>query len=308
MSKTKFIILILFIINLSSINCANNKERQRKKNYTEIATNEELQKLSQEIFELDTTNILSKLHVNYQGRFRSLNLTDDLAPEPLLTYENELTELDTIKHMIMMYDNYERNSSVNEIVTDDERQEEKNFINSLLSTAVMKKTINFLESKNLVGSSEDEHYTLLHSIWFGLYPRNKGTHATSSGFEHVFLSELKKKKTIGLHSWIYMAMMEKSGELDYKGWIDRVDLGDKAVILTIKLAVNGYRKNLSSIIIGTPPELEFALFTLCFKTRANRKCPLSYNDIEFNVNTYSIVHKNNKLVGTAYADIKENVS
>ena len=70
------------VINLNSIDCARNKERLRKKNYTEIATNEELQKLSQEIFELDNTNILSKLHVNYQGRFRSLNSTDDLAPEP----------------------------------------------------------------------------------------------------------------------------------------------------------------------------------------------------------------------------------
>jgi len=83
-----------------------------------------------------------------------------------------------------------------------------------------------LESKNLVGSTEDDHFSLLHSIWFDLYPRNKGTNATSSGFEHVFLSEIKKKKTIGLHNWIYVAMMEKSGQLDYKGWIDRVELGD----------------------------------------------------------------------------------
>jgi len=80
------------------------------------------------------------------------------------------------------------------------------------------------------------------------------------------------------------------------------------VILSVKLAVNGHRKNLSSIFIGTPPELEFALFTLCFKTRANRKCPLSYNGTKFNVNAYSLVHKNKKLVGTAYADIKEDVS
>jgi len=70
------------VINLNSISFAKNKERKYKKNYTEIATNEELQKLSQEIFELDNTNILSKLHVNYQGRFASNNSTDDLAPEP----------------------------------------------------------------------------------------------------------------------------------------------------------------------------------------------------------------------------------
>ena len=70
------------VVNLNSISCGKSKERKYKKNYTEIATNEELQKLSQEIFELDNTNILSKLHVNYQGRFQSHNSTDDLAPEP----------------------------------------------------------------------------------------------------------------------------------------------------------------------------------------------------------------------------------
>lgn len=74
-------LILITVINLSSISCAKNKERKYK-NYTEIATNEELQKLSQEIFELDNTNILSKVHVNYQGRFQSLNSTSDLAPEP----------------------------------------------------------------------------------------------------------------------------------------------------------------------------------------------------------------------------------
>lgn len=84
----------------------------------------------------------------------------------------------------------------------------------------------FLESKNLVGNTTADHFTLLDTMWFELYPRNKGTNATSSGFEHVFLSEIKKGKVIGFHNWIYFGFMEKSGVLDYKGWLNKVDLGN----------------------------------------------------------------------------------
>lgn len=49
---------------------------------------------------------------------------------------------------------------------------------------------------------------------------------TSSGFEHVFLSEIKRGKIIGLHNWIYFAEAEKRGQLNYKGWMKVVDLGE----------------------------------------------------------------------------------
>jgi hypothetical protein len=40
--------------------------------------------------------------------------------------------------MHMLYDNYERNTSIEEIVTDEEMSEERDFINALLQTAVMR--------------------------------------------------------------------------------------------------------------------------------------------------------------------------
>lgn len=39
--------------------------------------------------------------------------------------------------MISMYDNYERNSSVDELKTDDEMREESELIQALLDTAVI---------------------------------------------------------------------------------------------------------------------------------------------------------------------------
>lgn len=48
----------------------------------------------------------------------------------------------------------------------------------------------------------------------------------SSGFEHVFLSEVKNGTVMGLHNWIYLSEVEKSGDLDYKGWSKKIDLGN----------------------------------------------------------------------------------
>jgi hypothetical protein len=84
----------------------------------------------------------------------------------------------------------------------------------------------FLESKSLVQNHTESHFCLLKRLWFDLYPRGKGRNATSSGFEHVFLAESKKKKLIGFHNWVYFAAMERSGALNYKGWERIIDLGD----------------------------------------------------------------------------------
>lgn len=82
----------------------------------------------------------------------------------------------------------------------------------------------FLEEKKLLSNDSAEHFTLLKTLWFDFYPRNKGTNSTSSGFEHVFLTEIKKGKIIGTHNWIYFAHLEKIGELNYKGWLRYFEL------------------------------------------------------------------------------------
>lgn len=83
----------------------------------------------------------------------------------------------------------------------------------------------FLEQKKIVTKDPKDHFKLIKELWFDFYPRNKNTTKTSSGFEHIFLAEVKKGKVIGLHNWIYFAEAEKLGALDYKGWIKQVDLG-----------------------------------------------------------------------------------
>lgn len=76
--------------------------------------------------------------------------------------------------------------------------------------------------------------TKLKDIWFTLYTR--GSHkVSSSGFEHVFVGELKDGKVSGFHNWISYMKQEKSDLLDYKGYIRVLNLNGKVsgVIVTL---------------------------------------------------------------------------
>jgi hypothetical protein len=55
----------------------------------------------------------------------------------------------------------------------------------------------FLEDHKIVSSNYTDHFDMIKTLWFDFYPRNANTTVTSSGFEHVFLSEVKRGKIIG---------------------------------------------------------------------------------------------------------------
>lgn len=57
----------------------------------------------------------------------------------------------------------------------------------------------------------------IRTLWFGLYSRGSGP-AGSSGFEHVFIGEWKKKEVDGLHNWRRYYLLEKAGQINYYGW------------------------------------------------------------------------------------------
>lgn len=59
-------------------------------------------------------------------------------PFSLLTVSDEINQHETVRKLKILYDNFEANSSIDEIVTDEEIAEETEFISSLLQTSVMK--------------------------------------------------------------------------------------------------------------------------------------------------------------------------
>lgn len=66
----------------------------------------------------------------------------------------------------------------------------------------------------------------LKLIWFTPYKRG-GRHLASSGFEHVFVGEVKNSKVSGFHNWLSFLKEEGEGDLDYKGYLKKLDFGNK---------------------------------------------------------------------------------
>jgi poly(U)-specific endoribonuclease len=97
---------------------------------------------------------------------------------------------------------------------------------------------------------------MLHKIWFQLYGRSRGGREDSSGFEHVFIGEVKGGKVSGFHNWIQLYMEEKKGTLDYRGYIKPRSHNDAATndddhILTLQFAWNGVEKAVGTSFMGT---------------------------------------------------------
>lgn len=74
------------------------------------------------------------------------------------------------------------------------------------------------------------HRDLLKTIWFSLYSRGNGR-IGSSGFEHVFLSEIKNGTISGLHNALYFNEEEKKGNVNYKGYLKTIDFGNVSILI-----------------------------------------------------------------------------
>lgn len=66
----------------------------------------------------------------------------------------------------------------------------------------------------------------MDEIWFTPYSRSKGK-IGSSGFEHVFLGELKRGEVSGLHNWLFFLKEEQEKDINYKGYLKNIQLGNK---------------------------------------------------------------------------------
>lgn len=87
----------------------------------------------------------------------------------------------------------------------------------------------FLADKGQIRKDYYKYKDTIRKIWFNLFSRGQGK-IGSSGFEHVFMAELKSvpsgTEVVGLHNWIFYSKEESSGKANYAGYLNKVDLGD----------------------------------------------------------------------------------
>lgn len=67
----------------------------------------------------------------------------------------------------------------------------------MLKLNLIRHAMDFLKRQGSVSADYQDQFNMIKTLWFDFYPRNKNTTMTSSAFEHIFLSEIKKGKIIG---------------------------------------------------------------------------------------------------------------
>jgi len=244
----------------------------------------------------DDVNADTGVHISRQGHTSTSSHTD-VASNNLFSNVNEAYYLHrpTYEAFINLLDNYNHHVGSAEVTSYTESREIDAFLLEVSKTSVMQKTLAFLQHKGYAGSSWIPFEAQLREIWFDFYPRHGGTY-DSSGFEHVFVGETDSKGVVGFHNWIQFYLQEKSGSLDYMGYI----FNKQPNMIGAHFKWLGETKQLGSFMYGTSPEFDMAMFTVCYLTRRNQKCSFSIDGHNVDVQTYDTSHGGGNHLGTAY--------
>ncbi|XP_030052444.1 poly(U)-specific endoribonuclease-D [Microcaecilia unicolor] len=235
----------------------------------------EVQEISEAIYAADVNRAVSEdIVLNLQHQIPSSQIKEgqDYANQRLFSYVNEekLFSKPTFARLRDLLNNYDRMAGIAEIVTSDEDQEINAFLDEIFKTQVIDKLCYFFLSKGYY-SSKAEFKNDMKQMWFGLYSRAKGV-LDSSGFEHVFHGEIKGGIISGFHNWVHLYMLEKQGQVNYLSYSYDGPWTRFPDILAFQYKWSNYLKSLGSFFVGSSPEFDIAIYTLCFKTRPDKLC------------------------------------
>jgi poly(U)-specific endoribonuclease len=195
---------------------------------------------------------------------------EDSATDPLFTkVDANVWKRPTYHAFYQLLDNYISATGTAETVSAAEKQEAQSFLAAIMETAPMQFCHSYCHAKkpNDVPANRADFVQLLQTVWFDMYRRD-GRDMDSSGFEHVFIGEVKKGEVSGFHNWINFYIEEKKGDIDYRGYIKPrgggAQHGDDDYLLTLQFAWKGVEKFVGTSFIGVSPEFEMALYTMCF--------------------------------------------
>ncbi|CAH2224648.1 poly(U)-specific endoribonuclease [Pelobates cultripes] len=267
-------------------------------------SNEEIKAMSEKIYELDENRAEdSDIILNKQNAAERTGNKEDLCDEPLYKYVNEeILSRPTYKAFIELTNNYVRKTGTDEEYTPEEIKEQEHFLKEIMKTKLMKELYMFFHKKEMY-KTEKEFVDDLQKMWFGLYSRSSGE-ADSSGFEHVFVGEVKKGKVSGFHSWIRFYLLEKEGLMDYYSYNYDGPWTSYPDVLGKQFHWDGFFKEVGSQFIGSSPEFDFSLYSLCFISRPGKLCKIRLGGHELGIQTYewtkSTYPNGKKYIATAY--------
>ncbi|XP_069509449.1 uridylate-specific endoribonuclease C-like [Ambystoma mexicanum] len=253
-------------------------------------TDTEIRSLSEELYSADVNKADPGdivLNLQHQVPSSETGSGQDYASKRLFDYvdENKLFSRPTFARLQALLDNYERKTGTAEVVPSYETEEQEAFLDEIFKTQVISKLYNFFSSKGIY-QSQQEFKRDLKEMWFGLYTRSKGP-LDSSGFEHVFHGEIKSGKISGLHNWVQLYLLEKSGQANYLSYSYNGPWTSFPDVMAFQYKWSTYLKSVGSFYVGSSPEFDIAVYTLCYVTRPDKLCDLRIGGKTSKIQTYS---------------------
>lgn len=267
-------------------------------------------------YSLDLQNPVQTLGGSSNGR----GPTDRSQSRLFKTAAPSLWSRRSFKLFYDLLDNYTADTSVAERPKQEKDDEEKAFLEEIMRSRPMRFVHALLAAKGLAPADPREFAETLRHAWFSTYTRGD-TRDSSCGFEHVFCGEIGdpdgdgRRQCAGLHSWIRVLEQEGKGNLNYYGFVPRrgrnaapVSPNDKVVTIQFAWDPNPsadpnviVTKELSTMLVGSSPEFEAALYSLFFFAGVEeaRIC-LDGNDLRIRV--YKIRSKYGDKVGAAFVE------
>lgn len=246
------------------------------------------------------TSLGSELQVDIGGQTTDRE-TEDKAPRNLFTVVDETSIFShpTVAALLKLHDNYKPRASAHEDQEHNHHElaEIRHFLNLVMNSQTMLRAKTFLQQLHLLSNNSLWSDTL-HHIWFDLYSRHRGVRG-SSGFEHVFLGEIDDGKVKGSHNWIWFYEMEKKGKIDYQGYLSAPTSNPFLMSLRFNWPFENhiYKKAKTSFIMGSSPEFDMALFTVCFIKHPNAVSKFQINGQTFMVQSWK---NQDGTLGSAY--------
>ena len=237
---------------------------------------------------------------------------EDCADDALFSFvDSHALRRPTYKAFIALLDNYTAQVGEGETVTSSKLRENFNFLDAIMQSAPMQYCHKYcIANGDCVPSDPADFKNLLYNIWFELYRRG-GSIRDSSGFEHVFVGEIKHGKVSGFHNWIHFFIEERKGKLDYRGYIKpksnySAHENSDDHILTLQFEWDGVLKSVGTSFIGVSPEFEMALYSMCFLTGEEE----NIIDLDTGSDSFKLVCKVFTMakdkIGTSFVEVLEH--
>jgi len=265
-SNVSLLRCINVVVHNFELICYKPKEYTLKK---EFDLNVSLSDAVQQMWDLDVNRLTPGVDysIDVQGGKKPY-WKEDAAEDPLFEMvSRDALSRHTYRAFVALLDNYSAVTGKSEHMSSHNKREIITFLDAILETAPMQFCHKYLVSKHKASPSKSAFRDTLFDVWFKLYTKDRPN--DSSGFEHVFVGEIRHGKVSGLHNWIAYYLQEKAGHIDYRGYIKPRGRGDARTnnddqVLTLQFFWNGAEKMVGTTLIGTSPEFDFALYTTCF--------------------------------------------